>query len=156
MIFWRISNHRTLDGHGGLLASARWHTRGRPIIYLAETASGALAEALVHLELDPNNLPRNYKLLKSEAPDDIAIRRITKSDLPKNWVQDEVATRTIGDEWLASNETALLRVPFAIVPESFNVLLNPMHREAERVVVVYCREYPWDRRLLGVGRPPAR
>jgi RES domain-containing protein len=148
MIFWRISNHRTLDGRGGIKASARWHTKGRPIVYLAETATGALTEALVHLELDPNHLPRNYKLLKSEAPDDISIRKITKSDLPKNWVQDEVATRTIGDEWLASNETALLRVPSAIAPESFNVLLNPMHREAARVVVVDYREYPWDRRLL--------
>ena len=148
MVLWRISNHRTLDGRGGIKASARWHSRGRPIVYLAETATGALAEALVHLELDPNHLPRNYKLLKSEGPDDIAIRKITKSDLPRNWVEDEVATRTIGDEWLASNETALLRVPSAIAPESFNMLLNPMHREAARVVVVAYREYPWDRRTL--------
>ena len=148
MVLWRISNHRTLDGRGGLKASARWHTRGRPIVYLAETATGALTEALVHLELDPNSLPRNYKLLKSVAPDDISIRSVTKADLPKNWVEDEVATRTIGDEWLTSNETALLRVPSAIAPESFNVLLSPMPREAARVVVVDYRDYPWDRRLL--------
>jgi RES domain-containing protein len=148
MTLWRISNHRTLDGRGGLKASARWHTRGRPIVYLAETATGALTEALVHLELDLSNLPRKYKLLKSEAPDDISIRRITKADLPKNWAQDVIVTRTIGDEWLASNVTALLRVPSAIAPESFNVLLNPMHREAARVVVVNYRGYPWDRRLL--------
>ncbi len=148
MLLWRISNHRTLDGRGGLLASARWHTRGRPVVYLAETPSGALAEALVHLELDPNHLPRHYKLLKAEAPDDISIRQIAKADLPENWVEDEVATRTVGDEWLASQETALLRVPSAIAPETFNALLNPAHREAVRVVVVDYREYPWDRRLL--------
>jgi RES domain-containing protein len=148
MTLWWISNHRSLDGRGGLKASARWHSRGRPIVYLAETATGALTEALVHLELDLSNLPRKYKLLKSEAPDDISIRRITKADLPKNWVEDVIVTRTIGDEWLASNETALLRVPSVIAPESFNVLLNPMHPEAARVVVVAYREYPWDRRLL--------
>jgi RES domain-containing protein len=148
MILWRISNHRTLDGRGGLAASARWHSRGRAIVYLAETATGALAEALVHLELDPNHLPPHYKLLKAEAPDDISIRHVTKADLPKNWAQDVVATRTIGDEWLASNEIALLRVPSAIAPETFNVLLNPVHREARRVIVVEYREWPWDRRLL--------
>jgi RES domain-containing protein len=147
MILWRIGNHRTLDGSGGLKASARWHSKGRPIVYLAETASGALTEALVHLELDPNNLPRHYKLLKAAAPDDISIQHITRRDLPDNWVKDEVATRTIGDEWLASMASALLRVPSAIVPESFNVLLNPLHREAARVVVVDYREWPWDRRL---------
>jgi len=148
MILWRISNHRTLDGRGGLLASARWHGKGRPVVYLAETASGALAEALVHLELDPNHFPHHYKLLKAEAPDDISIRTITKADLPDNWVEDEVATRTIGDEWLALQETALLRVPSVLAPETFNVLLNPAHREAARVVVVDYREYPWDQRLL--------
>ena len=148
MVLWRISNHRTPDGSGGLKASARWHTRGRPIVYLAETATGALTEALVHLELDPDHLPRHYKLLKAAAPDDISIRSITRQDLPETWVKDEVATRTIGDQWLASLATALLRVPSAIVPESFNVLLNPLHREAARVVVVDYREWPWDRRLL--------
>jgi RES domain-containing protein len=148
MLLWRISNHRTLDGSGGLKASARWHTRGRPIVYLAETPSGALTEALVHLELDPNHLPRHYKLLKAEAPDHISIRSITRRDLPENWVKDEVATRTIGDEWLASMATILLRVPSAIVPESFNVLLNPLHRDAAKVVVVDYRAWPWDRRLL--------
>jgi RES domain-containing protein len=148
MILWRISNHRTLDGRGGLLASARWHTKGRPIVYLAESPTGALAEALVHLELDPNNLPPHYKLLKAEAPDNISVRRVTAADLPRNWVRDEVATRTIGDEWLASQKTALLRVPSALAPETFNVLLNPLHPEAARVKVVEYREYPWDRRLL--------
>jgi RES domain-containing protein len=63
-------------------------------------------------------------------------------------VEDEVATRTIGDEWLALQETALLRVPSVLAPETFNVLLNPAHREAARVVVVDYREYPWDQRLL--------
>ena len=148
MILWRISNHRTLDGSGGMKASARWHPRGRPIVYLAETSTGALTEALVHLELDPNHLPRHYKLLKAEAPDDIPIRSVIRRDLPENWVKDEVATRTIGDEWLASMASALLRVPSAIVPESFNVLLNPLHREAARVVVVDYRQWPWDQRLL--------
>ena len=44
--------------------------------------------------------------------------------------------------------SALLRVPSAIVPESFNVLLNPLHPDAAKVVVVDYREWPWDRRLL--------
>jgi len=29
VIVWRFSRHESLDGRGGLLASARWHTRGR-------------------------------------------------------------------------------------------------------------------------------
>jgi RES domain-containing protein len=148
MLLWRISNHATLSGEGGLIASARWHTQGHPILYLAETPAGALLEVLVHLELNPAHLPRSYKLLKAEAPDDISLRTIGKADLSQNWTQDLLATRTLGDEWLRSRATALLRVPSAILPETFNVLLNPHHADAARLCIVSHRDYPWDKRLL--------
>ncbi|HEY6936528.1 MAG TPA: RES family NAD+ phosphorylase [Terriglobales bacterium] len=148
MLLWRISNHATLEGEGGLIASARWHTQGHPILYLAETPAGALVEVLVHLELDPASLPRSYKLLKAEAPDDISMRAINKAELAEKWTQDLVTTRTLGDEWLRSRASALLRVPSAIVPETFNVLMNPHHPEAARIRIVSHRDYPWDKRLL--------
>jgi RES domain-containing protein len=148
MLLWRISNHATLEGEGGLIASARWHTQGYPILYLSETPAGALVEVLVHLELDPAHMPRSYKLLKAEAPNDISRQEIGKAVLAQNWTQDPLATRTLGDEWLRSRATALLRVPSAIVPETFNLLLNPHHPEAGRVRIVSHRDYPWDKRLL--------
>jgi RES domain-containing protein len=148
MLLWRISNHATLDGEGGLIASARWHTQGHPVLYLAETPAGALVEVLVHLELDPAHMPRSYKLLKAEAPDDISRQEIGKANLGQNWTQDLLATRKLGDEWLRSRVTALLRVPSAIVPETFNLLLNPHHPQASQVRIVSHRDYPWDKRLL--------
>ncbi|HYL95975.1 MAG TPA: RES family NAD+ phosphorylase [Terriglobales bacterium] len=148
MLLWRISNHATLEGEGGLIASARWHTQGYPILYLSETPAGALVEVLVHLELDPAHLPRSYQLLKAEAPDDISLRAIGKAELAEDWTQHLLTTRTLGDEWLRSRVSALLRVPSAIVPETFNVLLNPRHPEAARIHIVSHRDYPWDKRLL--------
>jgi RES domain-containing protein len=151
MLLWRISNHTTLDGRAGLFASARWHTQGHPILHLAETPTGALTEVLINLELDPSSLPTSYKLLKAEAPDDISIRSVAEAGLPENWREDQVVTRTIGDEWLASGDTALLRVPSVIMPETFNILLNPQHADAARVNVLWHREYPWDQRLFESG-----
>lgn len=148
MFLWRISNHRTLDGRGGLETSARWHTQGRPIVYLAESVAGALLEVLVHLELSPLHLPKSYRLLKIESPDDISIEALTSINLGEHWANDETLTRTIGDQWLASKRTALLRVPSAIVPETRNVLLNSAHEEARRMKIVSRREYPWDLRLI--------
>jgi RES domain-containing protein len=148
MFLWRISNHATLDGWGGLIASARWHTEGRPIVYLAESPAGALVEHLVHLELNPVRLPKFYRLLKTEAPDDLSIRTVMAADLPSNWINDQVATRTTGDEWLASRNGPLLRVPSAILPETFNVLLNPEHADASRIQILWQVEHPWDTRLL--------
>jgi RES domain-containing protein len=148
MMLWRISRHSTLDGHGGLLASARWHSQGRSIVYLAESPAGALLESLVHLELTPDAYPAHYGLLKAEASDEISVRTLGPGDLSGDWVGNVILTRTIGDEWLASQSTVLLRVPSAIVPETFNVLLNPEHPEAGRVQVLWHAEYPWDARLL--------
>lgn len=148
MILWLISNHVTLDGRGGLYASGRWHTEGKPIVYLAENPAGALVEVLVHLELDPAHLPKSYRLLKAEAPEGLSVKTIAGIELPKNWISDQIATRTVGDEWIASKGTVLLRVPSAIVPETSNVLLNPEHAEAGRIQVLWSEEYPWDTRLL--------
>lgn len=150
MILWRISNHTTLDGRGGLYASARWHSEGRAIVYLSESAAGALLEKLVHLELSAARLPKFYRLLKAEAANGITVATLGASDLPRRWNLDEIATRSVGDEWLLSRRTALLRVPSVIVPETFHVLLNPEHAEAIRVRVVWHAEHPWDTRLLGL------
>jgi RES domain-containing protein len=148
MFLWRISNHPTLDGGGGLETSARWHTRGRPIVYLAESVAGALLEVLVHLELSSVRLPKSYRLLKVEAPDGMAIETLSKADDGENWIEDETVTRTLGDEWLVAKRSPLLRVPSAIAPETFNLLLNSAHEEARPLKIISHRDYPWDLRLI--------
>ena len=80
MNLWRISNHVTLSGEGGMRASARWHSRGRPIVYLAESPAGAMLETLVHLQGRRDRLPRTYTLLAIVAPDIVSIERIISTD----------------------------------------------------------------------------
>jgi hypothetical protein len=42
----------------------------------------------------------------------------------------------------------LLRVPSAIIPESFNLIFNPTHRLASRVWDIRVRRFEFDSRLL--------
>lgn len=148
MILWRISNHADLRGLGGLYAPGRWHTQGRQIIYLAESPSSALLEVLVHFEIDREDLPDKYQLLKIEAEDGIPTDFIAPDSLSAHWKGSETVTRTIGDEWLNLGKTALLRVPSAIMPETWNWLLNPRHADARRVHVLSVNKYEHDSRLL--------
>ena len=148
LTLWRISNHADLTGAGGMIAPARWHTTGKPIVYLAETPAGALLEVLVHLELDETHRPSTYQLLKIEAEDGIASDQIGPTSLSPVWISNEVETQAKGDAWLRSNTTALLRVPSAILPETSNWLLNPRHPDAARVRIVQVRTNPFDPRLL--------
>jgi RES domain-containing protein len=67
---------------------------------------------------------------------------------PKDWLERTEATRALGDGWLTKGSTAVLRVPSAIVPETFNVLLNPAHQDAKRIVIVHTGEHAIDPRLL--------
>jgi len=107
-------------------------------------------EVLVHLEFDPQRLPASYRMLKAEAPDETQPRRITAASLPNNWRDDLMLTRNMGDEWLSARESALLEVPSAILPETFNLLLNPRHPDAERIAVLWHQPFPYDRRFFKV------
>jgi len=86
--------------------------------------------------------------LKVEAADELSMQELSANDLSEQWTTDETETRTLGDKWLASKRTPLLRVPSAVAPETFNVLLNSAHEEAGRLRIISHREYPWDLRLI--------
>jgi RES domain-containing protein len=145
MVLWRISRHRDLDGLGGLRAPGRWHERGLPVVYLAETAAGALLEVCVHTAA--NDVPPSYTLLEVMASAEIKIEGISVDSLPQDWSEDLEATRAIGSEWLRSARSALLRVPSVLAPATFNVLLNPAHPDAKQVAITNVLEYPFDPRL---------
>ena len=148
MVLWRISNRLSLAGDGGMRASGRWHTRGRRVVYCSESPAAALVEILVHFEIDVRELPIRYRLLKLQVPDDLVVEHVVLQDLPEDWAERTNLTRSIGDRWLQAERAPLDRVPSAVVPETFNVLMNPAHRHARRINVVYASEHTIDPRLL--------
>ena len=144
---WRISNHRSLSGEGGLRYSARWHTAGKPIVYLAASPAGALIEILVHLELEKDELPPAYTLLQVRVPSNLAIEEL-RTPSKADWKNDLTLSRNIGDKWLKGPKTALARVPSAILPNTFNYLLNPLHHDAKHARIVSSTKAIFDPRLL--------
>jgi RES domain-containing protein len=147
MDLWRISNHKSLSGEGGLKYSARWHSAGRRIVYLAESPAGAMLEILVHLEMEENELPRRYTLLRVNVPSELAVEEFV---VPSGdaWKQDHKLSRNLGNHWLDRRTTALARVPSALLPNTFNYLLNPMHADAKHVRVAAVVRAEFDPRLV--------
>jgi RES domain-containing protein len=148
VFLWRISNHLSLAGEGALHAPGRWHSRGRRVVYCAQSPAAALLEILVHFEIDIEDLPARYRLLKIEAPDDVQVESVSVNRLPIDWPARTEMTRGLGDGWLTKGSAALLTVPSAIVPETFNVLLNPAHQDTKRIVIIQADEHAIDPRLL--------
>lgn len=145
MKLWRISNYADLTGLGGLRYSGRWHSKGRPIIYTADHPAGALVESLVHFDLD--NIPERYQLITIDIDDGASIAVIEPNKLPPNWVAGAGISRSVGDAWLAAATSLLLRVPSAIIPDAWNVLINPGHPEATRMRIAKTEKVPLDGRL---------
>jgi RES domain-containing protein len=148
MILWRVSNYATLDGAGGLHVSGRWHTRGRPVLYCTWNPSTALLETLVHIEIDADDRPERVQVVKIEGPDSLPIERINTGELLQGWIENWSITRQIGDEWLASCRTLLLEVPCVLSPETWNVLVNPQHSQADGLKIVDVIDHSLDERFF--------
>ena len=144
---WRISNHLDLTGEGGLRYAARWHSAGHPIVYLAESAAGALIEVLVHLELDGDELPPGFTLLRIAVPPQVLMLPLDPPGAA-SWRLDASSTRQIGDGWLRGRQSALARVPSVLLPSTWNVLLNPLHEDAQHLVLAEAVRALFDPRLL--------
>jgi len=151
-LLWRISNRCDLGGVGGEKADGRWHTaaRGKRIVYLSEHPAVALVEVLANLHINPKLFPETYQLIKVIAPDGLPREILAPDRLSDGWRENLTETRSVGDEWLAKHFGALLMVPSVPSPESFNCLLNPLHPEAKRMEIGWCKWIKYDCRLFRV------
>lgn len=141
MFLWRISDFDDLSGQGGLVAAGRWHSRGRPIVYLSDSPSTALLEILVRV--DVQNFPDSVQVLKVNA----GRIKIEKPKLPDFWRDDIDFTRGIGDAWLKSSSSALLKVSATVMPLAWNYLLNPSSPLAAKAAVANITHIKLDSRL---------
>ncbi len=108
----------------------------------------ALLETLVHIEIDSEDQPDHFQVLRIEGPDSLSIETIGVDSLPQNWAEDLHITQTIGDRWLAEKRSLLLQVPSVLVPETWNVLVNPQHSESGLLKITTVYKHPFDARLF--------
>jgi RES domain-containing protein len=142
---WRLATGRysPLKGEGARLVGGRWNSPGRPLIYASESLALALAECLVHVT---GKLPPDYVAYKIAVPDD-AVEYLDSDSLKSGWELDLGYSRKIGDKWLAEQRTVALAVPSAVLPESMNTLLNPVHPRSVELRIEVRQPFRFDPRL---------
>jgi RES domain-containing protein len=148
VVLWRVSNYSNLDGAGGIYVSGRWHTKGRPVIYCTLNPATALLETLVHMEIDAEDRPEHFQVIKVEGPDSLSREIAEEPSLPPDWANEAGATQAYGNRWLAERRSVLLQVPSVLVPETWNVLVNPRHEEANLLQITTTYQHILDRRLF--------
>ena len=151
MIVYRITKneHAALDGAGGLYGPGRWHRKGNLIIYASEHASLAAWEKIVHAG-SFENLQNDLLLVKLEIPDAIEILTVPKHILVKGWDRFPYSLETVnfGTSFLRNRQHLALKVPTVIIPDEFNIILNPLHPAIQDCKVISSIPFVFDKRVL--------
>lgn len=152
---WRLARETPeysasdLSGKGAAKVGGRWNPVGVPIIYAASNISLAALELLVHIGEVAN--VRNLFLIKIDVPESIMqlAQHIVHSSISPAWQAEPpgIASIEIGQRWAQANQTLLLQVPSAIVPEESNFLINPAHKDCKRIRATVARRFVFDPRL---------
>src|SRR5699024_825376 len=138
---------RDLSGTGARLYGGRWNRKGMPMLYTSEHRSLALLELLVHSS--QRLLPDDISLLTLSLPDQRELPEVTQKRLPKDW-QRYPAPNTladIGSQWLADRQSVGIKVPSVIIPNEWNMLLNPEHSDFSQLTVESVSSFVLDYRF---------
>jgi RES domain-containing protein len=139
---------RDIKGSG---IDGRWNSLGQYVIYYGGSLALSCLEKLVHTP--GTSLYTGYfSVTVSNIPARVAIKEIKLNELVKlhpewNKVLNYPVTQSVGDAWLQSLETAVLKVPSAIIELEYNYLLNPAHPDFHKIKLLSVNKFNFDTRL---------
>ena len=119
------------------------------MVYTSTTRALACLETVVHLSDDPLPLNRYLVMVSVPASAWAAAAEFDPTELV-GWDAEPAGQVSLdwGVGWAKARSTLLVRVPSIIVPEEFNVLINPAHPQASKVKAVKLRKWLYDARLV--------
>ena len=85
----------------------------------------------------------------ADLPASVRVETVAVDKWPSNWFAAPAPPplQTLGGEWLERGETAVLKVPSAIVNEEWNYLLNPSHMDFRKVRIGRPKPFSFDQRV---------
>ena len=153
MTVFRIADYKylkDLTGRGAAMYGGRWNSKNTYIVYTAENRALALLEILVHIGVIPE---KGFGIATILIPDN-SITTLTADQLPYNWDKNPPPDflKTIGDNFIRANQYVALKIPSALMQEDSNFLLNPAHKDFDKVKIQSHRLLNVDDRLFPVAK----
>jgi RES domain-containing protein len=137
-IWYRTSRiddiEKVFSGEGGLFTAARWNHLGRRTLYCSESISLCTLEWLSHNGLSVSGF--NYYRYSIEVPNNL-IKKFMPEDLPIEWstTPSTDITRDFSEHYLFLSDSVLaLALPSVLVPEEFNLVINPSHKHFRKIL----------------------
>lgn len=150
MEIFRLSVKKYSDKLQASGVANRWNRTGQYVLYSAGSRSLSTLELIVHKgAVNPSD---NYKVMILSIPDDEKyFKDIKIKMLPDNWrkMSGYSELQDIGSKWYNKNESLVMRIPSAVIPNEFNFVINAEHPDfKKKVKLVRTEDYFWDERLL--------
>jgi RES domain-containing protein len=151
MIVFRLSKtiySKDLSGKGAEKSGGRWNSRGVAMLYTSQSRALCTTEIAVHTPLGV--LPKDFQIVTIELPDFIKIKEVKLNSLPKDWKMfpHSHTTQIIGDQFINELNFLVLKVPSVVVEGEFNFLINPKHKDFQRVKINSVSPFNFDSRLF--------
>lgn len=142
-----VYREQLFSGQGGLYASGRWTPRGKLVVYTSASISLAVLEYTVNYRRR-GWVPATV-LGRAVIPASVRVETVSIDKLPDNWFAAAPPSQlqALGGEWLERGETAVLKVPSAIVTEEWNYLLNPLHADFRKFRISKAKPFNFDQRV---------
>ena len=137
---------RDLTGEGARLNGGRWNHLLTACLYTAESRSLAVLEYTVNVNID--DIPRALSLITLEIPDP-SIDIFSGAQLPGDWnaAPAPASTKDFGTAWLKAAGNLVMKVPSVVVPEEWNVIINPLHPGIKDCKIVNVKDFVYDVRI---------
>jgi RES domain-containing protein len=158
---WRIYDHRArhalqsgfdpLDGRGAALYPGRWNALGVRMVYTSQSPELAMLELLT--KLTPATFGRRMAI-EIDVPEGTRIEDAGPPMIEHLLRGEDGDTQDFGSAWVAEVRSLLLRVPAAVLPISFNYLVNPLHPEASALEILRHVEVTMDPRFAAPPEQP--
>jgi RES domain-containing protein len=148
---WRITPARYKDtafnGEGAKEYGGRFNRVGTPMVYTSESLALATLELLTKINSRSRAAGRVCLPVQF---DEAHVLVRNEDDLPEGWDARPYgpASQEIGDAWVRSQASLVLRVPSIVVPREHNYLINPRHPDASDVEVGEAEPLDLDPRIL--------
>lgn len=150
MIVYRICNKlyaNDLQGIGAKMYGGRWNNVGNAVVYTSSSRALAALEVLVHL---PSTTLKklDFTVVSIEIPEN-SVEEIFYDDIKRDFQINRFSTyfKNIGDNWLRENKSLLLKVPSVVIHEEMNYLINPNHKDFNKVKLTETKLFRFDDRL---------
>lgn len=140
---------KDLSGEGARLHGGRWNHKLTSCIYTSENRALAVLEYTVNVNIE--DIPRALSITTYET-NDLDIQLIKLAELPGDWTAFPASstTKSFGTDLLNNAESAIIKIPSAVILEECNYILNPLHPDFKKIKIIGVKDFVYDIRIKNV------